>query len=350
MHSFTTPTDARAAPEPGPGSGAQFDVVVGGTVFCDLVFSGLALPAPGAEVYAERFALTPGGVANRAVAAARLGAPTAMLASVGPDIFGARVVELLEQESCLDLRWLRRSTTVHTALTVAVADEHERSFITYQEPGAGVPGAWPGPLPAARTCHIGLGVEEVPGWVARMRAAGTTVVAGVGWDPTHVWSPTVLDRLAEVDVFVPNEIEALRYTGTETIEAAAAALAERVATVVITRGRAGALAVDSASGQRLSIPAVEVTVADPTGAGDVFVAALMAAGAHGWDLVTRVRFAALAASLSVRGLGGALSAPRAGDIRDFLRHHRPGGDFAAIADWASATATPDNRDLKEEHS
>lgn len=322
---------ATAQHRPSP---VTLDVVVGGSVFCDLVFSGLALPRPGSEVFADGFLLSPGGVANRAVAATRLDAATGMLGVVGPDLFGQRVTELLAEEPGLDLRWLQRSTSGQTSLTVAVSDEHDRSFITYEEAGMSVPDSWPGPPPTARTCHVGV-VSAVPGWARDMRAAGTTVFGGVGWDATRAWSPTVLDRLSGVDVFVPNEIEALSYTGTDAVDDAAAILAERVQTVVVTRGGAGAIAVDSGTGQRLSIPAVPVTVVDPTGAGDVFVAALMAATAFGWDLSTRVRFATLAASLSVRGVGGAASAPHRHDIHDFLRAHNPDGDFAGIADWAA---------------
>jgi sugar/nucleoside kinase (ribokinase family) len=324
------------APSHPPGdTGADLDVVLGGTIFCDLVFSGLELPKPGAEVYADAFVLTPGGTANRAVAAARLGARTGLLGVLGTDVFGQRVVELLSGEPDLDLRWLQRSPTAHTPVTVAVTDEHDRSFITYEEPGTRAPDAWPGPLPRAAVCHTGV-AAPLPTWVGQLRASGTTVFGGVGWDPTHTWSPAILDRLGEVDVFVPNEVEACSYTGAQTVEAAAAALAERVGTVVVTRGAHGAIAVDAGAGQWLSLPAVPVAAVDPTGAGDVFTAGLMAATTWGWDLETRVRFAGLVASLSVRTLGGAVSAPRPRDVHEFLTTSRPEGDFALIHDWAAA--------------
>jgi sugar/nucleoside kinase (ribokinase family) len=299
-----------------------------------LVFSGSKLPQPGAEVFADGFVMTPGGTANRAVAAARLGARTALLGVLGCDMFGERVAQILADEPGLDLRWVQRSETAHTPLTVAVTDEHDRSFITYEEPGTEVPRTWPGTLPSVRVAHVGL-ASEPPGWVRQLRTAGTTVFGGVGWDATHTWSPAVLDRLAEVDVFVPNEVEACSYTGTTSAEDALDALVSRVRTVVVTRGRHGAVAADAETGERVDIPAVPVTVVDPTGAGDVFVAALMVATLHGWDLATRVRFASLAASLSVRSLGGAASAPRPVDIAEFLAATPlPDGVFQPISTWA----------------
>ncbi|WP_170127481.1 carbohydrate kinase family protein [Kineococcus rhizosphaerae] len=311
---------------------ADLDVLLGGRLFCDLVFSGSSLPRPGAEVFADGFVLSPGGTANRAVAAARLGGRTGLFAVLGRDVFGDEVARLLAREPHLDLTWLQRSDTVRTAVTVAVTDEHDRSFITYEEDGTEVPRTWPGELPTAATCHVGL-AADLPGWVATLRAAGTTVFGGVGWDPSHEWSPTVLDRLAQVDVFVPNEVEATSYTRTDDALAAAKLLAERVGTVVVTRGPLGSLAID-ATGTLVTEPAPAVPVVDPTGAGDVFVAGLMTATRLSWDLRNRLRFAGLVASLSVRGLGGAASAPGPADVLRFLEDSGPREGYDDIHDWA----------------
>jgi sugar/nucleoside kinase (ribokinase family) len=318
----------------------RFDAVFGGVVFCDLVLSGVTLPdaaQSGEEVFADGFALTPGGTATRAVAAARCGSATALLGVLGRDALGDQVAALLAAEDGLDLRFLQRHPSAHTAVTVALTNAHDRTFVTYEEPGTGVPDRWPGPLPAAETCHIGL-AHGTPEWAGQLRAAGTTVFGGVGWDPTGAWSAEVVARLSGVDVFVPNEVEALRYTRADDVTAAVKQLAEHVGTVVVTRGGRGAVAADSATGEWVELPAIPVTVADPTGAGDVFVAALMTATVQGWDLSTRVRFAGLLASLSVRALGGASSAPRPADVAAFLRAQRPPGDWTDIEDWAHRCA------------
>jgi len=323
----------------------RFDAVFGGSVFCDLVLSGVTLPdvaQSGGEVFADGFALAPGGTATRAVAAARCGTATALFGVLGRDPLGDQVAALLAAEDGLDLRFLQRHPSAHTPVTVALTNAHDRTFVTYEEPGTGVPDRWPGPLPAAATCHTGL-ADPTPAWVGQLRAAGTTVFGGVGWDPTGAWSATVLQRLSGVDVFVPNEVEALHYTRTDDVTAAVKQLAEHVGTVVVTRGAHGAIAADSSTGEWVELPAVPVTVADPTGAGDVFVAALMTATVQGWDLPTRVRFAGLLASLSVRALGGATSAPRPADVAAFLRAQRPPGDLAKkdwtdIEDWAHRCA------------
>lgn len=308
------------------------DVALGGTVFCDLVFSGTALPEPGTEVFSDAFALTAGGTATRACTTARLGMRTALLAVLGRDVFGDQLCHQLAAEPLLDLRWVQRSETAHTALTVAVTDGHERSFITYEEPGTAAPDTWPGVAPAATTCHVGV-ARNLPAWVAPMRTAGTVVFAGVGWDPSHAWSATMLDRLGGADILVLNEIEALSYTRSADVPAAARLLAARVPTVVVTRGARGALAVDSASGAWIEQQAPDVPVVDPTGAGDVFTGALMTATVLGWDLADRVRLAVLAASLSVRTPGGAISAPRPPDIAAAMATTPRDRAWSTIRDW-----------------
>jgi sugar/nucleoside kinase (ribokinase family) len=298
-----------------------------GDVFCDLVFSGVTAPEQGAEVYADAFAVTPGGVANRAVAAARAGAPTTLLSRVGDDVLGQHVYATLTAEPLLDTSLLEIVPGHQSSVSVALTGPEDRSFITYEDRLG--PLAVPAGLGAVAATHVGI-ARPLPAWVAELRAAGTTVVGGVGWDHTGAWSGGVLDRLAEIDVFVPNDVEAMRYTRTDSALAAAKALAERVPLAVVTCGGDGVVAVDSANGVVATVPTVRVDVVDPTGAGDVFVASFMAGAHHGWELTTRLRFAAASAAYAVTGLGGAASAPHPEQLRAFLRRTGAPGDWSFL--------------------
>lgn len=314
-----------------PAAGA--DLLFAGDIYCDLVFAGVEAPEVGAEVFASDFALSPGGVANRAVAAARAGASALLLSRLGDDPLGRELRVLLDAEPRLDTSWIEQVPGWQTPVSASLTSANNRSFITYARDLA--PLSLPtelgptelGPIGAV---HVSV-AEELPGWVAELRAAGTIVVGGVGWDSTGVWCPSVLDRLSEVDVFVPNDAEAMRYTRTASAPEAAERLADHVPLAVVTRGRDGVVAVDSAAGVVVDLPAVPVEVLDPTGAGDVFVATFMAARVHeDWDLATQLRFAGLNASLSVTGLGGAVSAPRRTDLLAFVADQRPDGDWSFL--------------------
>ncbi len=305
-------------------SAAVFDVVVPGTLFCDLVFSGLpGLPVPGSEVFASDLQVSPGGAATRAVAAARLGARTAVAGVLGSDLFGDAVHAALAAEPGLDLGLTWRSPDIATAVTAAMADGGERTFVTREDPRSHFTGWHAGP-PRSRTAHVGL-AAGLPRWARELRAAGTLLFGGVGWDPSGVWSPEVLAAVGEVDVFVPNAGEAMAYTGQADPRAAARALADLVPLAVVTCGAAGAVAVDGATGEEVTVGALTRTAVDPTGAGDVFTAALMVATVHGWTLREQLTFATLAAGLSVTRPGGATGAPTRAAVDTLARSMRATG-------------------------
>lgn len=303
------------------------DVLVVGGVFCDLIFAGAQVPEVGGETFSAGFAISPGGVANRAVAAARAGASVRLLSRLGDDPLGRHVHALLDAEPGLDTSWVEHVPDHQTPVSVSLTSAQNRSFITYLED------LGPLELPCATgpvgAVHVGV-AEVLPDWVGRLRSAGTTVVAGVGWDPSGDWSRDVLHRLDGVDVFVPNDDEAMRYTRTDSALHAARALADYVPLAIVTRGAQGVVAVDATTGAVVEVPSVTVPVIDPTGAGDVFVAAFMAARTRDWDLATQLRFAGLNASLSVTGLGGAISAPHQQDLLDFVATRNPPGDWSFL--------------------
>lgn len=313
----------------------QLDLLFAGSVFCDLVFAGVPMPEPGAEVYAEAFKLTAGGVANRAVAASRMGARTALLSQLGDDPLGLHLGTLLAAEPDLDLSWLVHESGFQTPVTVSLAGRHEREFITYQEEAR--PLEWPVGRPAVGATHVSM-QHDLPDWVQRLRAEGTTVYGGVGWDSSGQWSQSVLRRLEEIDVFVPNDLEAMRYTQTADAHAAARELGRYVELAIVTRGSRGVIAYERSTGRLVEVPSVTVAAVDPTGAGDVFVASFMASGGLGWPIEQRLQLAGLAASLSVRTLGGAASAPRPADITQFLTVEQPPGDWSLILGWAAASS------------
>ncbi|MGE0216286.1 carbohydrate kinase family protein [Mycolicibacterium sp.] len=306
------------------------DVLIAGRVFSDLVFTGVNAPAPGAEVFADGFAISAGGAANRAVAAARLGAHTALVTELGDDPIGCLVARGLRAEPNLDLRFAVEHPGYQIPISVAITDGHDRSFVTFEQQPPHLP-SWPEDTPV-RVAHVGLGQGPIPEPAEHLRAAGTTLVAGVGWDPSGQWSETLLDDLACVDVLIVNEVEALEYTRSRSPEAALDVLAGRVGLAVITLGPGGALAAQGAA--RLSVPAITVRAVDPTGAGDAFAAAFMAATAWDWPLAPRLRLASVSATCSVRGAGGARSAPRPADIADLLADYRDDPDWAPVHQWA----------------
>lgn len=98
-----------------------------------------------------------------------------------------------------------------------------------------------------------------------------------------------------VDMLFANEEEAIQLTGAADIGGAIDALQVKVSTLVLTRGAAGALAVEE--GKRTDVPAVQVdAVVDTTGAGDLFAAGFLAARCSGQGIERQLTTGAIAAA------------------------------------------------------
>ena len=105
-----------------------------------------------------------------------------------------------------------------------------------------------------------------------------------------------------VDILFANEDEAMLLTGTQGIEQALAALSGKVATLVVTRGADGAIALRD--GERAQVPAVPVErIVDTTGAGDLFAAGFLAASCRGRPLGRCLEAGALAAAEVISHFG-----------------------------------------------
>jgi sugar/nucleoside kinase (ribokinase family) len=303
------------------------DVFMSGTVFLDIVFTGLPnAPAAGTEVWAEGMASCPGGIANLAVATARLGLRTSLAAGFGDDVYADFLWQTLADQERVDLSRSRRFTEWHSPVTVSMAVQRDRSMVTHghelpisADELIGVP---PRCRAVITSIGEGAGVPVLPSWVARSRQEGALVFADAGWDPTGAWDRTLLRTLAGCDAFMPNAVEAMHYTRTDTPQAAVRALAEHVPFAVVTMGGDGAIAIDGVTGETAEVPALPVDALDPTGAGDVFGAALVLGTIAGWPLEHRLRFAGVSAALAVHEFGGSLAAPGWGDIGDWWRRTR----------------------------
>jgi sugar/nucleoside kinase (ribokinase family) len=303
------------------------DVFMSGTVFLDIVFTGLpAAPAAGTEVWAAGMASCPGGIANLAVATARLGLRTSLAAGFGDDVYADFCWQTLAGQERVDLSRSRQFSEWHSPVTVSMAVQRDRSMVTHghelpisADELIGVP-----PRSRAVITSIGEGAADpvLPSWVERSRRGGALVFADAGWDPTGAWDPALLRTLAGCDAFMPNAVEAMSYTRTDSPKAALRTLAEHVPLAVVTLGGDGAMAIDGVTGETAEVPALPVDALDPTGAGDVFGAALVLGTIAGWPLEHRLRFAGVSAALAVHEFGGSLAAPGWGDIGDWWRRTR----------------------------
>jgi sugar/nucleoside kinase (ribokinase family) len=296
-----------------------WDVYLTGTVFLDIIFTGLdSAPVRGTESWARGMGSSPGGVANMATALARLGLKTSLAAAFGDDHYGEYCWDALEQGEGIDLAPSRTVPGWHSPVTVSMAYEGERTMVSHgHEPPPEEPA--PEHAPRARAAVASLTSGTRAQWIAESARAGTRIFADVGWDDTGRWDLAGLADLEHCEAFLPNADEAMRYTGADSPRAAAHALTEYVPLAVVTLGAEGAYAVDGRTGETAEVPAIAVEALDPTGAGDVFVAGFVMGTLADWPLADRLAFAGLTAALSVQEFGGSLSAPGWAEIAAWWR-------------------------------
>jgi ribokinase len=293
-------------------------IVVVGSANADLVVAVQRRPGPGETVLGADTVVAPGGKgANTAVAAARLGAPVALLGALGEDSYGGLLRGSLAGAG-VDTGLVRGSTRPTGIAYITVTPDGENSIVV--SPGANTEVsaddvlAAAGTLRAARVLVCSLEVP-VP---AVEQAVAVAVSAGVR--PVLNLSPVAglrQETLAALDPLVVNEHEAAWLLDAAADAPDGTELARRLLdigprSVVVTLGAAGALIATPGEVREVSAP--EVRAVDTTGAGDAFTGALAARLAEGEELATAVRFAVRVATTSVTRPGAQPSYPATEDV------------------------------------
>ena len=317
----------------GRAAGRDLDLVVLGDVNPDIVVAGAEPEFGQREVIVDAITMTIGGsAAIMATAAARLGLTVALVGVVGRDPFGRFILSELGRRG-IETRHCRVDTERATGVTVVLARDDDRAILTATGTIAEL-GARDVPTELlARTRHVHVASyylqarlrAELPAIVTRAHDAGATVSVDPNWDPSGEWDGGLLALLPDLDVFLPNEAEALRIARSTTVEDAAARLRSRRGRpiVVIKRGPDGALAADE-HGAVSAVPAWPVTPVDAVGAGDAFDAGFLASWLEGQPIRSALRFAAVCGALSTRAAGGVDGQPTRDEVDDVLAAWRDG--------------------------
>ena len=304
----------------------QAKVVVVGSLNMDLVARAQRLPQPGETVVGSGFATVPGGKgANQAVAAARLGASTAMVGCVGDDAYGAQLRRALLDEG-IDCQAVDTAPGVSSGLALIVVDDASQNSIVIVAGGNGE--VSPQRVQQADAllqqaevivCQLEVPAETVAFTLERGRALGKTVIL----NPAPVSAPLPAHWYASIDYLIPNETEAFTLTGVRVDsldsarQAATQLLVQGAGKVIITLGAQGSLFADGAGFEHF--PAPKVQAVDTTAAGDTFVGAFAAALARGEGERQAIAFGQVAAALSVTRAGAQPSIPTYADVARFAQ-------------------------------
>ncbi|MEL5408315.1 aminoimidazole riboside kinase [Serratia nevei] len=282
----------------------------------------------------------PGGApANVAVGIARLGGDSAFIGRVGQDGFGAFLQQVLSDEG-VDIGHMRPDPEHHTSTVVVDLDlQGERSFTFMVQPSADL-FLQPDDLPDFQRgewlhlCSIALSQEPSRSAafaaMERIRAAG----GRVSFDPNireEVWRqpealrPCLQKALMLADVVKLSREELAFISHLDDLENAIRWMMQTypLRLLLVTLGGDGVYVHD---GQRLHhFRAAPVVPVDTTGAGDAFVAGLLAALARLHELPQEAQWPAVIAqaqacgALATTAKGAMTALPHADELAAFLR-------------------------------
>jgi len=270
-----------------------------GSMNSDLVVRCLQLPRPGETVVGDDVVRLPGGKGgNQAAALARLGVATSIVACLGRDDLGERLLDSLAAHGADTLMIQRSDRATGTA------------FITIDAVGENQIVVAPGANAELTLADVDFDpfdvvlaqMEVAPEIIDELARRTSSLVLNVA--PARAVAPSTLSRCA---VVIANELES------RTLELG------DLAHCVVTRGRGGA--VHYSFGEVITeVPAPEVDVVDSVGAGDVFCAAYTSRYALHDDAASALRFAVTAGALATMALGAQGSLPTTQEVLSWLDH------------------------------
>ncbi len=323
-------------------------VLVVSSANIDFVQRMIRVPYSGETIVEKEggYSYVPGGKgANSAIAFARFGADCVFTCRVGNDANGKRLVSMYEKEG-IDTRYIVKDEDYPTGLaSILVEDNGKNRIICY--PGANN-ALNEADIEESFICYpdavfmqMEIPDEAILETARRANLAGIPVFIDAG--PARTDFP--LRQLGKVEIFSPNETETRTFTGiAPTGEESALRAAIKLSTmvdakyIVIKWGEKGAFIFDGK--EYYTVPAEDVMPVDTTAAGDVFSAVMTYVYMQTRNIVTAVKYANVAAAISVTRQGASSSIPTRAEVMEYVRNKKKDRD-QEMTDSSAASEADD---------
>lgn len=301
----------------------DIDVLCIGDLDVDLFISLPSLPGFDQKVSGRSHGQKPGGMAaNCAVAVARLGLRSRLIAAMGSDEAGAFAVAEIAREG-VDVGYLAKRAGTDTFMCVVLLSPSGEKSLIRLETEAYLPRPQdldPQAFEGVRHMHITFGDPALSlAALAMARARG--ISASLDLEPPDIArNPDLLPQiLPMIDTLFLNQ---------EAYDAAAHVLGAPIspallrpgAEIIVTRGKDGCRRI--AAEGAIAMPGFPVIPVDTTGAGDCFAAAYLVAASMGKAPRDRLEFANAAAALAIRECGAQTAMPRRESVESLINKKR----------------------------
>ena len=266
---------------------------------------------------------------NVAIAAARQGASTGYITSVGQDWMGDAFLDLWKAEG-VDASRVTRHPTAPTGVSFVTHGPAGHKF-DYLRKNSAASLMTPEALPAdyvmgARIFHlsaIGQAISEsarqaCDAAVSAARATGVKVSYDTNlrlrlWD-LDTARRTIDATVARCDILLPSLDDSQQLTGLNHPDAIADHYLKLGAPLVALKMSADGCLIATAR-DRFRLPGLRVQAVDATGAGDTFDGSFLARLLAGDTVRAAAQYANMAAAMSTRGYGAVTPIPRAAEVR-----------------------------------
>lgn len=304
-------------------------VIILGSLNTDLCYQVKELPRPGETISALNFEVFNGGKgANQAISAARSGADTVMIGTIGRDAYGQEHITSMENEG------VQTDHIEHASQPTGIAniyiDQHGENNIVLNAGANSVTNAQQLKKYSLKPEDIAvfqmeIRHEEITKALSHVKECGAQTILNLAPAPTEF-----IDGLFDnVDYLVLNELEAKQVfqhlTGdlnnTDSHEQAGTIASQLNTNCIITLGKEGVYAVtkDGAEHHAYALNLKAEDIVDTTGAGDAFTGAFASALYKDRSFDEAIQYAAIAGSLACLKLGAQSSYPREADINSYLQ-------------------------------
>jgi 5-dehydro-2-deoxygluconokinase len=305
------------------------EVITMGRVSVDLYPEQIGVKLAEVETFAKSLG---GSATNVAVAAARLGHPSAVITKVGDDAFGPYVRSALE-EFGVDTRYVFTDPELRTPLAFCeIHPPDDFPILFYREPKAPdmnltVEDLDFDAISAAPLFWVtGTGLSDEPSRTATLaalegRPAGITVFdldyRPMLWKSEEEAGHCYREALRNATVAVGNQTEVEVAVGTgDPFDASEALLQMGLDLAIVKRGPEGVLARTKEG--VAEAPPIRVDVVNGLGAGDAFGGALCDALLSGWDPQRTIRYANAAGAIVASRLACADDMPTREEVEELL--------------------------------
>lgn len=292
----------------------------------DLTIQCERLPQSGETVDGHDFLTNPGGKGgNQAVAAAKLGAPTYLIARVGRDLFGDQLLQSLA-EYRVDCTYVDRSPNLSTGIAIIVRSGSDNRIIL------------------SGGANLEMRADDVEAVLEKLAKPGDIFTTQYECNPLAVleslarakkrnlftlFNPAParqipVESYPSLDLIVVNQTECEYLTDIYPSDRQTCAAALRkfrelgAGSAIVTLGAQGSM-YGGSNGEIVFAESYRVPNVDTTAAGDTYIGALACSFAAGLPIADSMAFATKAAALTITKRGAQQSIPTRQELEDYFR-------------------------------